>query len=926
MTNILLLAEDPSGAEAAAARQSLGADLAARVGVTSISAMRDADEAAATPDVIWIHAVDRVPDLSPADVQHLRAHTERGGGILLTLLATPLVVPLGLERLPPNERGRFVWHDDADPLPPARESAMLATEEHSARPRLRGVQGWGGHPLFDGLGRGTFLWRPVEGEEAATAIYMLPRWPVRGRVVGVERALGRLAVDRAVAWEYTALPGRVVCIGAYLRFSTHDASTSSHRRRLLQNAIYMLARRVPLAESWWPDPQAPALPMGAVEATPAHFGAALPEVGTSMVLTSLARTDESFILAGKRCVVLGAERSGITEIWTHPLCLVAGGIEVRIDGELPAVRSVEISPDQVVRHLQTPARFVEERVFVPEHLPSAVIEYRYRRLGGSRVEPEAPRIEVRTRMPLRLEPSIPGEVLHPLRSTRATADGVECVLVVGRDDRFRAMLNVEGRASTSVAEDGSLVRATTVGSLAEPLRLTVIGTVAGRTGVARVVRTMSRSGVRQLAASRGERTRLLRDDHISLRSPSASLDAALEWAKARLATHLVTAPGVGTASVAGYPARVWNGKEPVSHACSVFRGEPLGWTGLALLASGSFAEAQAVLEFFAQWQDITGEMPRQVSTAGVADYVSNEGSTMFLTLLAAFTRWTGDIGTAGRLWPYATRVLDHLAYHGDAADRDAGGCARYLAALQGAVLVAQALSERATAASLEERVSALRRARPVGLGLEPAESGGAKARAPAALANGVSTLADFAAHRGEQGFRRLLATSLSCFEATKGAFGSVEGPPGLPATSGCADDSGRAAMVVLGVVEGMLGVRPEATARRVHVTPHCPREWTDAALRRLRVGDAVLEIEATEGCMVGGIPHDGVSYRVRARPPGSLTLVLEHPVGGRSFERVLADGAEISGVRCGTTECPHVRVSLWLPQAAEIQFVGRGMT
>ena len=925
MTNILLLAEDPSGAEAAAARQSLGADPAARVVVTSMAAFRDGDETAAIPDVIWIHAVDRVPELAADTAQRLRAHTERGGGILLSLLATPLVVPLGLERLPPNECGRLVWHDDADPLAPNNERSVLGTNGANALPRLRGAQGWGGHPLFDGVGRGTFLWRPVEGEEAATAIYVLPRWPVRGRVVGVERALGRLAVDRAVAWEYTALPGRVLCIGAHLRFATSDASTSRHRSRVLQNAMHMLARRVPLAESWWPDPQAPALPMGAVEATPAHFGAALPEVATSMVLTSLARTNEPFILAGKRCAVLGTERSGVTEIWTHPLCLVSGGIELRIDGEPPTVRSVEISPDQVVRHLQTATRFVEERVFVPEHLPSAVIEYRYRRLGGSRVDPEAPRIEVRARLPLRLEPSIPAAVLHPLRSTRATADGAEAVLVVGRDDRFRTMLNVEGHASTSVVEDGSLVRATTVGSLAEPLRLTVIGTVAGRTGVARVIRTMSRSGVRQLAASRAERTRSLRDDHVSLRSPSASLDVALEWAKARLATHVVTAPGIGTAPVAGYPARVWNGDVPVSHACSLFRGEQIGWAGLGLLASGSFAEAQAVLEFFAQWQDITGDMPREVSTAGVADYLSDEGSTMFLALLAAFTRWTGDITVARHLWPHAVRVLDRFDSQRAAAEGDATRVARHLAALDGAASVALALSERTAADSIEQRAGSLRRARSDLAGLEAGASAEPNARAQRWRGDGSRILADFAAHRGEQGFRRLLATSLTCFEGAKGAFGSAAIPDHVSDMLGCADDSTSAATVVLGVVEGMFGVRPQATARRVHVTPHCPREWTDASVRRLRVGDAVLEIDATEGCEVGGIPHDGVSYHVRVRPPGALTLVLEHPVGGRSFERVLADGEEMHGVRCGTPECPHVRVTVWLPRGVEIQFVGRAM-
>ncbi|HJU65985.1 MAG TPA: hypothetical protein VJ596_09920 [Gemmatimonadaceae bacterium] len=883
--NILLLAEDSSSAEVEAALGALGADLAARTVVSSVAALDDGADVIGAADVIWVHAARRIPALSAPGAERLRSHTERGGGLLLTLLATPLVVPLGLERLPPNDCGRFVWHDDADPLPPATKDAM---DDAAAMPRLRGMQGWGGHPLFDGLGRGTFVWSPTEGEEAASAIYVLPRWPVRGRVVAVERAVGRIAVERAVAWEYTALPGRVLCIGAHLHFSLGSAETSPHRDRLLANAVYMLGRRVPLAESWWPDPQAPALPVAAVEAMPTHLGAALPEVGTSMVLTSLGRDDDPFVLAGRRAAILGGERSGIAEIWTHPLCLVSGGVEVRIDGEEPLVRSVEISPDQVIRHLHTQSRYVEERIFVPEHLPSAVIEYRFRRLGGSRVDPAAPKIEVRTRVPLLMEPSIPSRVLHPLRTARSTAEGVEAVVVVGRDDRFRAMLNVEGRASVSVVEDGQAVRVAIVGSLAEPLRVTVIGTVAGRTGVARVVRTMSRSGVRYLAASRAERTRVLGDDYVSLRSPSASLDAALEWAKVRLSSHVATAPGVGTASLAGYPARVWNAEQPRSECC-LFRSDRLEWSGLGLLASGSFAEAQSLLEFLAQWQDIRGQMPRHVSTAGVADYLADRGCPTFLTLLAAFTRWTGDLVTVRRLWPHALRVLERLGRRPGATDVRGTVMSHHLAVLEEAV--ADAWTR--------------------GAGVESATP-----------SHSFSPLADFAAHRGEQGFRHLLAHSLSCFEGAKGAFAAPDAARSLAHASSCPDDASGSAMVVRGIVEGMWGIRPDATGRRVHVTPHCPREWTDASLRRLRVGEALLEMDATEGCMVGGAAHDGVSYRLRVRPPGALTLVLEHPVGGRSFERVLADGEELHAVRCGTPECPHVRVTMWLPRGLEIQFVG----
>ena len=75
--------------------------------------------------------------------------------------------------------------------------------------------------------------------------------------------------------------------------------------------------------------------------------------------------------------------------------------------------------------------------------------------------------------------------------------------------------------------------------------------------------------------------------------------------------------------------------------------------------------------------------------------------------------------------------------------------------------------------------------------------------------------------------------------------------------------------------------------------------------------------------MVDGVAYEGVRYRLRCTPAGALTVLLEHPLAGRSFERVLADGAAVPAEHCGTPGCPHVRIGVWLSGAREVQFVGR---
>lgn len=958
------------------------------------------DARLAEADVVWLHAADRVPELSAPAIAALRDRVlQRGGGLLLTLLATPLVTALGLEPLPPNDVGVSVWHHDADPL------WTDAFRDWPDYPHVRGMQGWGRHPLFDDLGRGTFTWRATEGERVAGATYVAPRLP-RGRVIAVDRAYVALDADRAIAWEYTLGGGRVLCIGAHLLFAAPDRSLSAQRDLVAANALRLLGRRAPVAESWWPDRGAPLLPLGDGAVPPGRFGPRLPASADPITLTSLARDDDPFTLAGRRALAVGAERSGLAEVWVHPMCVLSGGIDIRIDGEEPAVRSVELSPTQVVRHLHTRSRFVEEHLFVAHDIGAVVLEYRWRRLGGSRAELDAPRLELRFRAPLRLEWPIPADALRPLRVASMAGGDATAVSVIGRDDRFRALVNVEGRAAVTVHEDDAAPRLVVAGSLGECLRVSWVGGIAGRAGIARAVRAIERAGVRELAARRLAHQAALREERFSLRSPSASLDTAIEWAKVRLDSFVATTPGVGTGLMAGYAATRpgWGESRP---GFAWYFGRDACWSALALLAAGEFASARAALEFLGAWQDITGKIPHEVTTSGAVHYDAADATPLWLYLAARYAAWSGDADTVRALWPRVRLALDYVR----STDRDGDGlpentgighgwieqgplgggavtsyvAAIWIRALESVGALAAVMGD----AEVEARCAAdARRARrafddrlldpdtglhalhidaagarlaeltalsavPIALGVvAPARAAHAlDALDAAALAapwgvrmlpadhplfrptayhagavwplyTGWMALAEFHAHRAEQGLRALMANALLCYDRAKGAFDEVLHGTELRGAGVCPDQAWSAAMVLLPVVDGLLGARPDAMRRRIELTPHWPREWTGATVRHLRVGDASLDLEATEGCLVRGVPHDGVAYRLRATPAGALTVVLEHPVGGRRVHRVLVDGEEVETVRCGTPECPHVRATLWLAGASEVQFVG----
>jgi hypothetical protein len=110
------------------------------------------------------------------------------------------------------------------------------------------------------------------------------------------------------------------------------------------------------------------------------------------------------------------------------------------------------------------------------------------------------------------------------------------------------------------------------------------------------------------------------------------------------------------------------------------------------------------------------------------------------------------------------------------------------------------------------------------------------------LYTGWASLAEYRAGRPAAAFAHLRANLDLPFERQKGAFDEVlHGLTGA-AAGVCPDQAWSAAMAVLPIVEGMLGVVPDAVGGRVTLAPALPREWDALDIRRLRVGETVYDL------------------------------------------------------------------------------------
>ena len=111
------------------------------------------------------------------------------------------------------------------------------------------------------------------------------------------------------------------------------------------------------------------------------------------------------------------------------------------------------------------------------------------------------------------------------------------------------------------------------------------------------------------------------------------------------------------------------------------------------------------------------------------------------------------------------------------------------------------------------------------------------------LFTGWAALAEYRAGRGEAGFRHLAANVRLAFARQGGAFdealhGLEERTVGV-----CPDQAGSAAMVIAPLVEGLLGVHPDAPGGRLTIAPQLPEAWDRLDVVGLRCGETVYDVK-----------------------------------------------------------------------------------
>lgn len=598
-------------------------------------ALSQLPEALEGPDsVVWFHWVEQ-PRLGGSVRRALDAHVRAGGGLLGTLCGVGLPVALGWEEIGPNEKYEGPWSPDA-----GDEAAASFSQVHW----IRGLQSFRGHPLFEGLGSGAYLWSPREGERFVRWGYAGDEWPLRARILAVERSYISMNPGRRLAWESMIDAGWVVCIGGYVNFGARSPKYRPHLECLVSNALYRAApngNRARLLGGEWRRAVRAVEPDDTVPLPPAFDAAGAFDVAEGEPALEREPAGAEFNLAGSRAFVTGVERTGPDEVWFHPFRGVSrwqlSSSEVGGDrSELVATR-FRIQPGVITRQLTVDGRGLRERTMVAPNAAALLVELAPVD-GPVRVNWS---LETDLRLMWPYPPEAVGRLSYRVRGG-ALGVGSETGEWLGvRIEPAPAALAVLNASD----DDRSRLRVEAELEIREPVRFLLLGSSGGEEVPNRRVTGAA------WAEERARARRLQREVQVGALENDPELARAAEWAKWRLSTYRVTVAGLGTSLVAGYgrSGRAAFGDGRPGYAW--FFGRDACWTALACLAADQHESARFVLEFLGRHQDLTGQILHECTTSGVVHFDAADSTPLYLLLAARYLAATDDRATLEREWP-----------------------------------------------------------------------------------------------------------------------------------------------------------------------------------------------------------------------------------------------------------------------------------
>ncbi len=617
-------------------------------------------------DVVWIHLTDekeleRIVHHQNIRKQFLR-YWQAGGKLLLTDLAAVLPYHFGLESRKPEIKTLEIkddWNFDK-----------------------KGLQSYRGHPVFHELFGGTYIFDGTRDQKVKTVGYYEDHFPVQGKVVAVEKSYIRIHSRNRLMLEYMRDHARMLTIGGFVYFSRQNL-LHYRRDKLLTNCFFYLTGKLtgePITY-WEQYPHRPReFDIHSMNVPQMDSRRFIASFQSDLKIASDYPSRDYYDVAGRRCLVMGKEKAGIDEVWTHPFRVVRDYQEgIVVAGEFHALEEFPVRmivyPEAFYREYQLPSGTLQELIYASFNQPGALVHYEWQ--GTAPLQ-----LVIRFRSDLRwmwpYDENAIGDVWYGYDSTLSALhlhdSAGELYGILGANlppvqRKTGAFDKITWKSGTFVGEPTDLnqVYHAFLYHL-EPqkqavLNFAIVGTNWGHREALQTYVQLLQGPEKELNRLKAH-TDSLFSHMVVFHTPDEAFNRWWKWALVGTDRFLVNTPGVGTALVAGYAttARGWDGGHKINGrpGYAWYFGRDSEWSGFAIDNYGDFELVRQQLRFLQQYQDLNGKIFHEISTSGVVHYDAADATPLYIILAAHYLRSSGDVPFIRQSWPHIQKAMEFL--------------------------------------------------------------------------------------------------------------------------------------------------------------------------------------------------------------------------------------------------------------------------
>ncbi len=618
--------------------------------------------------VLWFHRVDTtgftVAETSEKLMEPLKKYVENGGRLLLTLQAVHYLNVLGFE--------------------PQRLTDSTKSCIDNGNGRKLGFHAFREHPVFGGLNGGAYISRPVTDITTRISGFFGDRIPQNGKVVAVDWDYIFLRENSKIVLEYTPGKGKVLAVGGYMNYSLANLNRA-HLELFTANCFnYLLDKYKSQPEHYWnysPNvvnscPERPQTDQLLLAVPPSQKWE---EQSGNLSLKNLYATDNFWDVAGERILTMGTEKGGIEEVWAHPFMAFRDyevGIRFEykdsifwLNDERP---EIEVSPAFFSRLYKFPRSYLKEIVVSDPTDPNGVIHYEYRGVYAAEL---IIRVKSNLRWMWPYSEKVTGSICYSW-DFDLDAFGVQDqsgdLNVMIRATK-KPVLHLEGRFDgfTWVKKDSSFHGIPTEKFQAAGLfqyhlemndNMDVVFTATNEGYAATKAKfNTAIHNPKQIFGNALRHADEILAKSLLITSPDENFNKGYRWALLATDRFFINTPGMGKALVAGYSTtrHGWDGEHKVNGRPGYgwYFGRDGEWSSFALLDCGDFSKVRAELEFFNKYQDLSGKILHEASTAGLIHYDAADATPLYIVLAGKYFRHTNDTAFLRTIWPNVKRAI-----------------------------------------------------------------------------------------------------------------------------------------------------------------------------------------------------------------------------------------------------------------------------